>query len=238
MSALGMCAHNQVSYWKNSTTVFTHAIEVTQNNHLAHYNLGVAFYKEGQNSLALEHYKKALEILPNYESAAFAIGTLLAEQNDLNKATEYFHKAVLLKPDSARDHNYLAVTLQKMGKLDEAAAHFTRAMELQPDWIEPMNNLAGLIIIHPEIKGHDINEAIHLTHRICELTEYNDPAFLGNLAMAYAAAGKFPEAVETGQRALRVADSVNRPEIKSRIQSHLTSYMEGKPYVEPRLKKQ
>ena len=43
LTALGICAHRQVSYWNNSITLFSHAIEVTQNNYIAYNNLGVAY---------------------------------------------------------------------------------------------------------------------------------------------------------------------------------------------------
>jgi tetratricopeptide (TPR) repeat protein len=97
----------------------------------------------------------------------------------------------------------------------------------------PMNDLALLIATHPEIKNRDVNEAVRLASRACELTNYNNPAVLGTLAAAYAAAQRFPEAVDTARKAITIADSINQLQIKNIIQRHLSFYEQGKPYIEP-----
>ena len=130
-------------------------------------------------------------------------------------------------------HYNLAVALQKQGRLDEAAAHFTKVIQIAPDMPSPMNDLALLIATHPEIKNRDVNEAIRLARRACELTNYHNPATLGTLAAAYAAAARFSEAVDTARKAIAIADSANQPQIKNIIQYHLTFYTQGKPYIEP-----
>jgi len=233
LTILGMCAWLQVSYWKNSSTLFLHALEVTQDNYVAHFNLADDWLTQGKPAVALEHYKKALKIMPGYSDAALSIGYILAGQGDLNQAVEYFKKAIQLTPDSLAAHYNLAVALQKQGRLDEAAAHFTKVIQIAPDMPSPMNDLALLIATHPEIKNRDVNEAIRLARRACELTNYHNPAMLGTLAAAYAAAARFSEAVDTARKAIAIADSANQPQIKNIIQYHLTFYAQGKPYIEP-----
>jgi Flp pilus assembly protein TadD len=233
LTILGMCTWLQVSYWKNSSTLFLHALEVTQDNYIAHFNLADDLLTQGKPAVALEHYKKALKIMPGYSDAALSIGYILAGQGDLNQAVEYFKKAIQLTPDSLAAHYNLAVAMQKQGRLDEAAAHFTKVIQIAPDMPSSMNDLALLIATHPEIKNRDVNEAIRLARRACELTNYHNPAMLGTLAAAYAAAARFSEAVDTARKAIAIADSANQPQIKNIIQYHLTFYAQGKPYIEP-----
>ena len=38
---------HQLTHWQNSVTLFDHALEVTDDNYLAHNNLGVALNSEG-----------------------------------------------------------------------------------------------------------------------------------------------------------------------------------------------
>jgi protein O-mannosyl-transferase len=54
----------QVSHWKNSITIFKHAIRVTGKKYpnfaLANNNHGVAMVAEGKNEEAISHYKMAM----------------------------------------------------------------------------------------------------------------------------------------------------------------------------------
>ncbi len=266
LTAIGTCAYRQVSYWNNSTTLFSHAVEATQNNHVAHCNLAKDLRNHGKTALAIEHFKKAFKIAPNYPDTVNGLGCALYDQGDLNEAIVYFQKAIQVKPDSPYPRNNLGFALQKQGKLDEAVVYFTQAVQikpdfaearhnlanalvsqgrfdeacdqfhaalrLKPDWTEPMGNLAFLIATHPEIKGRDINEAIYLADRTCRLTSYRNPTCLGTLAAAYASAGRFPEAINTAQKAITLADDANQPQVKNIIQYHLTFYTQGIPYIE------
>jgi hypothetical protein len=95
-----------------------------------------------------------------------------------------------------------------------------------------MTATCSFIATHPEIKHREVNEAVSLATRACELTNYNNPAFLGTLTAAYASAGRFPEAVDTAQKAINLANTTNQPQIKNIIQYHLSFHTQGKPYIE------
>ena len=85
-----------------------------------------------------------------------------------------------------------------------------------------MSNLALLIATHTQIKDRDVNEAIRLAQRACELTGYNNPSFAGTLAAAYAAAGKFPEAIKTAKTAIKLAEVLKQPQVRNIIRYHLS----------------
>jgi tetratricopeptide (TPR) repeat protein len=267
LTAMALCAYRQISYWKDTATLFSHALKVTQNNYLAHGCLAEYYRKQGNNALVVEHYKKVLEIKPNFTDAVVILGYALCDQGDLDQAITCFQKALELNPKSAAAHYNLGIVLAKQGKLDEAIAQFNQAVQLmaafaeahdqlanalilkgrldeaadhfrqvvesKPDWPDPMRNLALLMATHPEIKIRDVNEALRLALRACELTNNNDPIFLGSLAAAYGAAGRFPEAVDTAQKAVKFAEAANQPQIKKVIEHHLSFYRQGKPYIEP-----
>ena len=55
---------------------------------------------------------------------------------------------------------------------------------------------------------------------------------LDTLAAAYAAAGKFPQAVNTAEAALRLAESSNQSEKADDIKNRISFYKESKPYIE------
>jgi len=79
----------QVSHWKNSITIFKHAIRVTDKKYpnfaSIHYNLGIALVAEGKNEEAISHYKMAIKINPDFALAQKNLETVLRsmEMQDL-----------------------------------------------------------------------------------------------------------------------------------------------------------
>ena len=147
LTAIGTCAYRQLSFWNNSTALFSHALDVTQNNYIAHFNLGRDLRNQGKTALAFEHLKKAFQIAPYYAQAVNGFGTALYDQGDIAGAIEYFQKTLLLKPDYALAHNNLGLALQKQGRLNEAVAYFTQAVRINPDFVPARNNLANVLVM-------------------------------------------------------------------------------------------
>lgn len=55
----GALTFHQVGYWKDGITLFTHALNVTQKNYLAHQSLGMAYDKEGRVEEAIPQFEAA-----------------------------------------------------------------------------------------------------------------------------------------------------------------------------------
>jgi tetratricopeptide (TPR) repeat protein len=72
-----------------------------------------------------------------------------------------------------------------------------------------------------------------LAQRLCKLSNFEHPHALDTLAITYAAAGKFPQAIETAQKAIDIAISTNNTELAKEIAAHLKLYKESKPYTDP-----
>ena len=63
--------------------------------------------------------------------------------------------------------------------------------------------------------------------RACEASDFKDPADLDTLAAAYAAQGRFQDAVETARKALELAPDAWKPDYRQRLEL----YKSGKPYI-------
>ena len=70
-ASLTVVTWNQISHWRSSITLFEHALRVTEQNSLAHLNLGVALNRTGKGREAAEHYREALRINPNSSGGHF-----------------------------------------------------------------------------------------------------------------------------------------------------------------------
>nr|2AVP_A Chain A, synthetic consensus TPR protein [Methanothrix harundinacea 6Ac] len=66
----------------------------------AWYNLGNAYYKQGDYDEAIEYYQKALELDPRSAEAWYNLGNAYYKQGDYDEAIEYYQKALELDPRS------------------------------------------------------------------------------------------------------------------------------------------
>jgi hypothetical protein len=63
--ALLLLSWRQTAVWRSSETLFTHALNVTERNAMAHGALGFACAVDGRNEEAVEHLQRALAIQPD-----------------------------------------------------------------------------------------------------------------------------------------------------------------------------
>jgi hypothetical protein len=61
--ALALCSWRQVGVWRDSVALFSHAVAVTRDNPLAHYNLAAALAQAGRRDEAVAHRAKAHELI-------------------------------------------------------------------------------------------------------------------------------------------------------------------------------
>ena len=68
--------------------------------------------------------------------------------------------------------------------------------------------------------------------RACELTAYKDAHVLDTLAAAYAASGRFKDAVTTAEKALTLAKNAGPKQTVIKYQGRLELYKSNRPYRE------
>lgn len=139
--ALAAASYVQVGYWRNGTVLFTHALQVTENNCQANIGLGAAEAAEHHTARAMELFRKAVEIDPSSDSARYYLGTILAEQGNADEAILHLQKSVDLCPDNFTARNNLAVMLVQKGRLDEAIVQYKAAAKLEPGNLQVRQNL-------------------------------------------------------------------------------------------------
>ena len=192
------CAWRQTSYWRDSETLWTHALACTSRNSLAHYNLGVALAGRGQVDEAIAHYRKALEIKPNFAEAHDNLGLALAGRGQVDEAIAHYRKALEIKPDRAEAHYNLGDALAGRGQVDEAIAHFRKALEIKPDFAEAHYNLGVALAGRGQV-----DEAIAHYRKALEIKPDFAEAH-NNLGTVLGQRGRFDEAIAHFQRALEI----------------------------------
>lgn len=99
----------QLDYWNNSETLFRHALAVTENNYVAHSNLGLVLAKDGQTDEAIRQFQAAILLEPNSASLHNNLGMIHGENGQNEQAFREFQTAVQLQPNNAGLRNNLAV---------------------------------------------------------------------------------------------------------------------------------
>ena len=109
------------------------------------------------------------------------------------------------------------------GREDAALPHLETVLRLQPGDVGVMNNLAWLLANSTNPSVRDASRAVRLAEEACKVTTFKEPALLDTLAAAYAAAGRFDEAVNTAETALKLAEK-HDPSLAERIGERLAGY--------------
>jgi len=135
----------QLGYWQDSETLFGHALAVTEDNYVAHNNLGLALEKKGQTDEAVRQYQEALRLTPGFAEAHNNLGIALQNQGQIDEAMTQFQEALRLEPDNAEIHNNLGAALNQKGQTDEAIGQFQKALRLAPDNSDAHNNLGNAL---------------------------------------------------------------------------------------------
>ena len=133
----------QIQHWKNSETLFQHALDMTTDNYLAEHNLGSYLLAAGRLSEAMPHLEAALRIRPESAPARTDLASALAQTpGRLSEAIADYQVAVRLLPDAAIPHNNLASALAKSPEgLPEAIREYQAALRIDPGYAEAHHNL-------------------------------------------------------------------------------------------------
>lgn len=160
--SLVLATRRQLTYWENSITLFSHTLAVTENNYVAHTNLGAALDKQGRYGEAMSHYVEALRIKPDDAFVYDKLATDLDIAGRSDEAVQYYERSLQIDPGNAQVHNNLGITLIRRGEADEAIKQFMRAVELDPGLADAHYNL-GLALAE---KGKNQEAIRHYTEAL------------------------------------------------------------------------
>jgi protein O-mannosyl-transferase len=142
VTAAAVATWHQVGHWKNSVTLWEHAVAVTRDNYRAYSNLGFALAETGQRSRAAAAYEEAIRINPRYADAHNYFGFLLADMGDRERAATEYQAALQLQPRLAQAHNNLGLLRVAQDRLDDAIVEFRATLAIDPGFAPARNNLA------------------------------------------------------------------------------------------------
>lgn len=188
----------QAGYWKDSLTLFEHAVKVTENNSGMHYNLGNALADQQRDSEAIVHYLAAIRIEPDFADAHNNLANVYRRQGDGEAAIRHYLKVLEMRPDDDGVNYNLGMTLDDQGRTREAIAHYLSALKGMAE-----NPDAHFKTANALFKTGAIDDAVQHYRRAIELK----PDFVDahcNLGVVLFQSGDMAGAVAAFKAALRL----------------------------------
>jgi len=182
----------QLGYWRDSEALFQHALEVTENNSVAHNGLGAALGRKGQLDAAIRHLQ------PDHGDAHYNLGVVLGKKGQIVEAIRQLEEACRLQPGRADAHSNLGAALFLKGQTDEAIRQLQEAIRLEPDHADAHYNLAVAL----GSRGQT-DEAIPHYQAAARLKPDNADAHY-NLGLALGSKGQTDEAIRQFQETLKL----------------------------------
>jgi protein O-mannosyl-transferase len=214
----------QISYWRSSITLFTHARAVTTGNYVACACLGHAFDAIGKENEALKYCEEAVQFNPDYAAGKFFLGMVLWKKGDTIRAGTCINAAAKAAPnDSVFQYNLGKFWLEH-GSPEKADGRFTAAIDVDPDFAQAYNALGKTFLEQGKSQqaAEQLSKAVALEPNNAQFhydlgtvylaTSQADPAIIqlseavrldpnfafaqANLAAALASQGKLTEAIQ------------------------------------------
>jgi tetratricopeptide (TPR) repeat protein len=123
----------QATYWKDSETLWRHALEVTPPSPVALRNLGMALAEKEEAEAALQLYSAALRLDPDDDQTLNELGVVLLNSNRTAEAIEAFTAAIRVNPSCSSAHYSLGLAASRTGNVDEALRQSRETLRLDPD---------------------------------------------------------------------------------------------------------
>lgn len=198
----------QVRVWRDSQTLFGHAVEVMPDNVFAHTELAAERINANDLTSAEYHAREALRIDPSKVVARHHLALILIRTGHPIEALTHLRVVIQVAKNRPNVPRGLA------------------------SWPNTANDLAWSLATHPDAASRDGKTAVELAELATKSISPEQPAYLDTLAAAYAEAGRFDDAVATAERALELAQQDGLDSLAADVARRLASFQNGKPWRE------
>jgi tetratricopeptide (TPR) repeat protein len=226
--AEGLAALEKDDY-DGAVDLFSQVIARNDRNAQAYYYRASAYANKDDDEKARTDVERAIELDPNHDGAYALRGWLHAQDEDYEQAIADCSKAIRLNPKSADAYATRASAYEARKEFAKAVADYKNAIRIDGDDAESHNSLAWILATCPSADLRSGSTALEHATKACRLTNYKDAVHLDTLAAACAECGKFREAIDWEQKALKAAVDLDNDE-REEMRKRLEMYQQGTPY--------
>jgi tetratricopeptide (TPR) repeat protein len=214
---------------------FRESLRLNRESAPTHYNLAFALSARGRHGEAIAELEEALAIDPAYALAHNNLGALLQLLAQIDQARAHYERAVALRPDNVEARANLGQLLSNTGRLAEAVDQFTAIVALQADNVQALTGLAWIRATSSDPSLRSADDSVRLAERAAALTNNRDLPALDALAAAYAATGRFPDAVRVARMGLDLAVAAGQAAVAAQFAQRIELYQKDRSLRLPRL---
>ena len=167
---------------------------------------------------AIAELQKAIELYPQNVPALHSLATQHFLRKEYREGKKCLWSLLAVLPVTQRRS-----TAEQFGKELEAAGKTKQA-------VRAYNFIGWAFATSPKDNLLDPETAMAFAKHAVDLTKERDPSALDTLAAAQAANGKYKEAVQTAQAAIKLANSQGNRPLADAISGRLRLYQKEKPY--------
>ena len=124
---------NRVPVFKSDIALWKDSLQKNSNNTHSMMNLGLAYWKQGDDQKALEKLAQAIEIEPKNFKAARVSAVIHEGREEYSEAQKIYLDLIEKAPENPVNHTLLGVLHGKQGHYEEAISLFNKALILDPN---------------------------------------------------------------------------------------------------------
>ena len=213
----------------NAIQEYRRALELNSNNTEAHLKLGFLMYNvKKMHEEGMTHYNKAIQLDPSDPRIHHDLGMALLHQRQSDEAIKHLLEALRRMPNGLDKqynpvgmHLNLALAFSYAGRPKEAITHFSEVLRLDPNNAPAHYRLALALADQRDLDGSlkHYAAAVQLKPDIDK-----SPILHYLLAMNYAEARRFREAVLSAEKALSHANAAGDVRLAQKINKSLELY--------------
>jgi len=217
----------------NAIEEYRTALQLNPNNVEAHLKMGFLLYNvKGMFKEGMAHLSEAIRLDPDNPRVHHDLGMALLHQRKLDQAITHLSEALRRMPhglskqyNAVNMHYNLGLALFYKENFKDSAAHLYEAVRLDPNNAKLHYNLALALAA----RGN-INDTIkHYSKAVSLKPDIDTSAVLHDLlAVNYAGAGYFREAVLSAEKALKLARAAGQKRLAEKIKQRIKLYKQNK----------
>jgi len=213
---------------------FRDAARLEPENVKVHNAYAVMLGEAGRTEEAMREFQIALQLAPDSAATHANFANLLAKQHARDEAMAQYSEALRLNPGFVEAHYHIASLLREEGRTEDATAHYMAALQIKANYVPAMVSLAWIYATdRGKAATQNAAEAVRLAEQACRISGCKESGELDTLAATYANAGRFEEAIKTGEAAFSIAKAAGENDLANSIRARIDLYKKGSPFRLP-----
>jgi tetratricopeptide (TPR) repeat protein len=208
------------------------AIAADPENLMLRLQLAQLLHQARRSPEAISELRFVLEQWPGHTPARHMLGLLLYRQGEYEAARAEWERELQLNPKYLDGYIALSSLARDLKNHAEVERIVREGLKHLPDSPVLANTLAWVLACSPDPNQRNPQEAVEWAEKACRITRHNEHMALDTLGVAYAAAGRFDEAIAATNRAIELAVRAGATDLAQQYRSRLALYRNRQPYYE------